>query len=65
MSLESHNNVINYTDTVSETGLKESIIEIEETAELNQELNITIAKRFEYCMCGETLTADLNIPWFV
>ena len=38
MSLESLNNVINYTDTVSYwTGLKESIIEIEETAVLNQE----------------------------
>ena len=37
MTLESHNNVINYTDTISWTGLEESIIEIEETAELNQE----------------------------
>ena len=37
MTLESHNNVINYTDTVSWTGLEDSIIEIEETAVLNQE----------------------------
>ena len=37
MTSESHNNVINYTETVSWTGLEESIIEIEETAVLNQE----------------------------
>ena len=38
MTLESHNNVINYTDTVGYwTGLEDSIIKIEETAVFNQE----------------------------